>query len=80
MTPLILSYNDALDNFLAHSSEYSCNSFYFFHSIVVLVHSIDGQTSLSARQEGIKEYNNVESETFIFLMSTRAGGLGIDLV
>jgi chromodomain-helicase-DNA-binding protein 4 len=45
-----------------------------------LVHSIDGQTSLSARQEGIKEYNNVESETFIFLMSTRAGGLGIDLV
>ncbi|XP_047056436.1 CHD3-type chromatin-remodeling factor PICKLE-like [Lolium rigidum] len=40
---------------------------------------IDGQTSLSARQEGIKEYNNVESETFIFLMSTRAGGLGIDL-
>ncbi|KAM0843843.1 hypothetical protein ACQ4PT_057446 [Festuca glaucescens] len=40
---------------------------------------IDGQTSLSARQERIKEYNNVESETFIFLMSTRAGGLGIDL-
>ncbi|KAM0925849.1 hypothetical protein ACQ4PT_003771 [Festuca glaucescens] len=36
---------------------------------------IDGQTSLSARQERIKEYNNVESETFIFLMSTRAGGL-----
>ncbi|CAM0883929.1 unnamed protein product [Alopecurus aequalis] len=40
---------------------------------------IDGQTSLSARQESIKEYNNTESETFIFLMSTRAGGLGIDL-
>ncbi|VAH83090.1 unnamed protein product [Triticum turgidum subsp. durum] len=40
---------------------------------------IDGQTALSARQESIKEYNNTESETFIFLMSTRAGGLGIDL-
>lgn len=40
---------------------------------------IDGQTPLSVRQESIKEYNNTESETFIFLMSTRAGGLGIDL-
>uniref|UniRef100_A0A0E0CB45 Uncharacterized protein n=1 Tax=Oryza meridionalis TaxID=40149 RepID=A0A0E0CB45_9ORYZ len=40
---------------------------------------IDGQTSLSARQESIKEYNNIDSETFIFLMSTRAGGLGVDL-
>ncbi|KAL6840221.1 hypothetical protein ACP4OV_030031 [Aristida adscensionis] len=41
--------------------------------------SIDGQTSLSERQESIKEYNRAESETFIFLMSTRAGGLGVDL-
>ncbi|XP_037418195.1 CHD3-type chromatin-remodeling factor PICKLE-like [Triticum dicoccoides] len=40
---------------------------------------IDGQTALSERQESIKEYNNVESETFIFLMSTCAGGIGIDL-
>ncbi|KXG33813.2 hypothetical protein SORBI_3003G377300 [Sorghum bicolor] len=40
---------------------------------------IDGQTSLSARQESIKEYNRAESEIFIFLMSTRAGGLGVDL-
>jgi chromodomain-helicase-DNA-binding protein 4 len=46
----------------------------------VLAHSIDGQTSLSARQESVKEYNNTDSETFIFLMSTHAGGLGIDLV
>ncbi|XP_066308039.1 uncharacterized protein [Miscanthus floridulus] len=40
---------------------------------------IDGQTSLSSRQESIKEYNRAESEIFIFLMSTRAGGLGVDL-
>ncbi|KAJ4758380.1 chromatin remodeling factor [Rhynchospora pubera] len=40
---------------------------------------IDGQTSLSTRQQNVKEYNNPESDTFIFLMSTRAGGLGIDL-
>jgi hypothetical protein len=79
MTPLILSYNDALNNYCSFQSV-SCHFYLFFHSIVVSVHSIDGQTSLSARQERIKEYNNVESETFIFLMSTRAGGLGIDLV
>ncbi|EEE55761.1 hypothetical protein OsJ_04298 [Oryza sativa Japonica Group] len=40
---------------------------------------IDGQTSLSARQESIEEYKNIDSETFIFLMSTRAGGMGVDL-
>uniref|UniRef100_A0A453G7J6 CHD3-type chromatin-remodeling factor PICKLE n=1 Tax=Aegilops tauschii subsp. strangulata TaxID=200361 RepID=A0A453G7J6_AEGTS len=40
---------------------------------------IDGQTTLFERQESIKEYNNAESGTFIFLMSTRAGGIGIDL-
>ncbi|KAJ3678064.1 hypothetical protein LUZ60_001867 [Juncus effusus] len=40
---------------------------------------IDGQTSLSVRQQNMKEYNSNESDTFIFLMSTRAGGLGIDL-
>ncbi|XP_078182230.1 uncharacterized protein LOC144575859 isoform X2 [Carex rostrata] len=40
---------------------------------------IDGQTSLSTRQQNVKEYNNPESDTFIFLMSTRAGGIGIDL-
>ncbi|KAF3329313.1 CHD3-type chromatin-remodeling factor PICKLE [Carex littledalei] len=40
---------------------------------------IDGQTSLSTRQKNVKEYNNPESDTFIFLMSTRAGGIGIDL-
>jgi SNF2 family DNA or RNA helicase len=47
---------------------------------VLTLGSIDGQTSLSARQESIKEYKNIDSETFIFLMSTRAGGMGVDLV
>lgn len=46
----------------------------------MLLSRIDGQTSLSTRQQNMKEYNNPESDTFIFLMSTRAGGLGIDLV
>lgn len=47
---------------------------------VLTLGSIDGQTSLSARQESIEEYKNIDSETFIFLMSTRAGGMGVDLV
>uniref|UniRef100_A0ACD5WIF7 Uncharacterized protein n=1 Tax=Avena sativa TaxID=4498 RepID=A0ACD5WIF7_AVESA len=51
----------------------------FLYSLGYKYARIDGQTSLSARQESIKEYNNNESATFIFLMSTRAGGLGIDL-
>lgn len=53
----------------------------FGHFMAVLtLGSIDGQTSLSARQESIEEYKNIDSETFIFLMSTRAGGMGVDLV
>ncbi|XP_058089747.1 CHD3-type chromatin-remodeling factor PICKLE-like [Magnolia sinica] len=40
---------------------------------------IDGNTSMSARQQQMKEFNSPESTVFIFLISTRAGGLGIDL-
>ncbi|XP_031473171.1 uncharacterized protein LOC116245766 isoform X2 [Nymphaea colorata] len=40
---------------------------------------IDGETNASARQQQIQEFNNPECEVFIFLISTRAGGLGIDL-
>jgi len=57
------------------------SNFPLIHFMFVLaLGSIDGQTSLSSRQESIKEYNRAESEIFIFLMSTRAGGLGVDLV
>jgi len=55
------------------------SNFHFIHFMLALG-SIDGQTSLSSRQESIKEYNRAESEIFIFLMSTRAGGLGVDLL
>ncbi|XP_042493689.1 CHD3-type chromatin-remodeling factor PICKLE-like isoform X2 [Macadamia integrifolia] len=40
---------------------------------------IDGKTSSSLRQEQVKEFNKTDSSIFIFLFSTRAGGLGIDL-
>lgn len=40
---------------------------------------IDGNTSGEDRESQIDEYNREGSEKFIFLLSTRAGGLGINL-
>uniref|UniRef100_A0A0N4ZN96 ISWI chromatin-remodeling complex ATPase ISW1 n=1 Tax=Parastrongyloides trichosuri TaxID=131310 RepID=A0A0N4ZN96_PARTI len=40
---------------------------------------LDGQTSYEAREENIKAFNKPGSEKFIFLLTTRAGGLGINL-
>ena len=40
---------------------------------------IDGNTSYEQREEYIDAYNAPNSEKFVFLLSTRAGGLGINL-
>merc|ERR1712238_257629 len=40
---------------------------------------IDGNTTYDVRENYIDEYNAPNSEKFIFLLSTRAGGLGINL-
>ena len=40
---------------------------------------IDGQTESSERERSIEEFNKENSPIFIFLLSTRAGGLGINL-
>lgn len=40
---------------------------------------IDGQTAHEDRNRQIEEYNAENSEKFIFMLSTRAGGLGINL-
>lgn len=40
---------------------------------------LDGNTSHEDRQRQINEYNEPGSEKFIFMLSTRAGGLGINL-
>lgn len=40
---------------------------------------LDGQTPVDQRQGLIDEFNNPASKTFCFLLSTRAGGLGINL-
>ncbi|ORX79706.1 hypothetical protein K493DRAFT_243417, partial [Basidiobolus meristosporus CBS 931.73] len=41
---------------------------------------IDGQTAHEDRIQAIDEYNSPNSSKFIFLLTTRAGGLGINLV
>ena len=40
---------------------------------------IDGNTTYDAREESIEAFNAPDSEKYIFLLSTRAGGLGINL-
>ena len=41
---------------------------------------LDGGTSYEARQIAIEDFNRPNSDKFIFMLSTRAGGLGINLV
>lgn len=40
---------------------------------------LDGQTSHEDRERSIEDFNKPDSEKFIFMLSTRAGGLGINL-
>lgn len=40
---------------------------------------LDGNTPHEDRQRQINEYNEEDSKKFIFMLSTRAGGLGINL-
>ncbi|OAD75458.1 Homeodomain-like DNA binding domain-containing transcription factor [Phycomyces blakesleeanus NRRL 1555(-)] len=40
---------------------------------------IDGQTTQEDRIDAIDDYNRPDSDKFIFLLTTRAGGLGINL-
>ena len=40
---------------------------------------MDGQTSTEDRDKRIEEFQNINSDKWIFLISTRAGGLGINL-
>ncbi|KAF9244536.1 hypothetical protein BU15DRAFT_42035 [Melanogaster broomeanus] len=40
---------------------------------------LDGDTKQAARQKGMDEFNKPDSEIFIYLLTTRAGGVGINL-
>ncbi|RLN47960.1 hypothetical protein BBJ28_00001686 [Nothophytophthora sp. Chile5] len=41
---------------------------------------LDGSVRGNSRQAAIDRFNNPESDTFTFLLSTRAGGVGINLI
>ncbi|KAJ3555472.1 hypothetical protein NP233_g12200 [Leucocoprinus birnbaumii] len=45
----------------------------------VLLFSQDGNTKGAERQKGMDEFNKPGSEVFIYLLTTRAGGVGINL-
>ena len=47
--------------------------------LCILTTTVAGNTSYEQREEYIDNYNAENSSTFIFLLSTRAGGLGINL-
>jgi SWI/SNF-related matrix-associated actin-dependent regulator of chromatin subfamily A member 5 len=40
---------------------------------------LDGQTTHDIRSEMIDDFNKPDSDKFLFMLSTRAGGLGINL-
>ncbi|CAA3021982.1 ATP-dependent DNA helicase DDM1 isoform X1 [Olea europaea subsp. europaea] len=52
---------------------------YYFSEKGFEVCRIDGNVKLSERKRQIEEFNDVNSNYRIFLLSTRAGGLGINL-
>lgn len=41
---------------------------------------LDGNTELDDREKYIEEFTKPNSEKFVFLISTRAGGLGLNLM
>ncbi|XP_010263689.1 PREDICTED: ATP-dependent DNA helicase DDM1 [Nelumbo nucifera] len=52
---------------------------YYFSEKGLEVCRIDGSVKLDERKRQIQEFNDVNSNVRIFLLSTRAGGLGINL-
>ncbi|XP_056697072.1 ATP-dependent DNA helicase DDM1-like isoform X1 [Spinacia oleracea] len=52
---------------------------YYFSEKGLKVCRIDGSVKLEERRRQINEFNDVDSDFRIFLLSTRAGGLGINL-
>ena len=56
---------DILDDYLRYKGYQYCR--------------IDGQTSANDRESRIEDFQRDDSDKFCFILSTRAGGLGIDL-
>lgn len=51
----------------------------YFHHQQYAYERLDGMTKLTERQDSIDRFNVPDSDVFAFLLSTRAGGLGINL-
>merc|ERR1711962_1278948 len=51
----------------------------FLDGIKIKYERIDGGITGTVRQEAIDRFNKTNAEQFVFLLSTRAGGLGINL-
>lgn len=66
---LISNYTQTLDLFekLCKSKKYA-----FFR--------LDGSMTINKRQKMVDQFNNPESKEFIFLLSSKAGGCGINLI
>ncbi|PPQ64493.1 hypothetical protein CVT26_002032 [Gymnopilus dilepis] len=58
-------------------SQASFFPFIFFHFLICM--ASDGNTKGNVRQKAMDEFNKPDSEYFIFLLTTRAGGVGINL-
>jgi len=41
---------------------------------------LDGSTSISKRQKLVKQFNDMNDNQFVFLLSSKAGGCGLNLV
>ena len=52
---------------------------FIFHCSRYLYERIDGRIRGNLRQEAIDRFSKPDSEKFVFLLCTRAGGLGINL-
>ncbi|KAJ7111524.1 DNA repair protein, SNF2 family [Mycena crocata] len=66
---LISNYTQTLDLFerLCRSKKYGC-------------FRLDGSMSITKRQKLVDQFNNPEGKEFIFLLSSKAGGCGINLI
>jgi len=51
----------------------------FLEHLAYKFERIDGNVTGPERQQSIDRFNSPKSEQFVFLLSTRAGGLGINL-
>ena len=62
-----------------HQEPYPQHCCYVLPKLRFPARRIDGQTAHEDRDRQIQEYNAEDSSKFLFMLSTRAGGLGINL-